>query len=87
MFDYTRLSLQFLLGNIGGPITAVYFIHANICAEDSQLLLAELISTAIFMGGMATFLQVTFGVRWVIPGVAAKLYACNYIIVPFFLLC
>ena len=44
----------------------VYVIHANICAENNQTLLAELLATALFMVGLATFLQVTIGVRYVL---------------------
>ena len=45
---------------------AVYIIYDLICtSEADHLLFAELLSTSIFVTGIATFVQVTFGVRWV----------------------
>ncbi len=53
-----------MLANVGGPVLAVYVIHGLICtSDDDNLLFAELLSTSIFMTGIATFLQVTWGVR------------------------
>ena len=58
--------LQIVLSNITPPVLAVYVIHSQICTYGGEdLLFAELVSTSLFMAGVATFLQVTFGVRHV----------------------
>ena len=48
---------------MGGPMMVVHVIYSRLCAQGDHLLLAEMLSTAIFMMGIATFLQVTIGIR------------------------
>ncbi len=54
-----------VLTTLDGTIVVVYLIHASICAENNDVLLAQMMATALFMGGICTFLMVTFGVRYV----------------------
>ena len=58
--------LQQILAYIGGSIAAAYIIHSQLCVEghkDSDLIFAKLLSTAIFMSGVGTLLQVSIGIK------------------------
>ncbi|KAI0234530.1 Solute carrier family 23 member 2 [Lamellibrachia satsuma] len=48
---------------VSGSIPAVYLIHNNICAAGNDVLFSELFSTTIFVNGLCTWLQCTFGTR------------------------
>lgn len=58
-----NLLSQLVLGTLSGPLVIMNLIHSEICGSHDNLLLAELLSTSIFMMGISTLLQVTFGVR------------------------
>ena len=50
--------------NVGGPVVTAFIIHSKVCAEGDQAFLAQLIGVSIFMSGLCTLLQVTFGIRF-----------------------
>ncbi len=52
-----------VLTNITGPLVVTHVIRQDVCAGNDDIFYARLMSTAIFMSGVATIMQVTFGVR------------------------
>ncbi|KAK2148013.1 hypothetical protein LSH36_521g01022 [Paralvinella palmiformis] len=56
-------ALQQVLSSLSGPLTNTYIIWKNLCAPNNDLLYAELISTTLFLSGICTLFQTTFGVR------------------------
>ena len=54
------------MANVGGPLTFVYIIHSLFCTdgdEEGDMFFARLLSSTLFVMGISSFLQVTFGVR------------------------
>lgn len=50
--------------NVGGPVVTAFIIHSKVCAEGDQAFLAQLIGVSVFLSGLCTLLQVTFGIRF-----------------------
>ena len=55
--------LQQALNSITGCVVTVLVVSDNICAGDNNLLVAQFLSTAVFLAGVATLLQTTLGMR------------------------
>jgi len=55
---------QQVAGMLGGPLGAAFILHSAVCASSDHTSLAQLISISLFMSGLCTILQVTFGVRY-----------------------
>ena len=56
---------QQALESITGCMVTVLIITESICAGDNNLLLAQFLSTSVFLVGVATLLQTTLGMRYV----------------------
>ncbi|KAI0241373.1 Solute carrier family 23 member 2 [Lamellibrachia satsuma] len=56
-------ALQQAIGGITGCMVTVLIITESICAGDNNLLVVQLISTSLFLLGVATLLQTTLGMR------------------------
>ena len=65
MYVHLYILFQQVLANLSGPMANVYILWSNLCAPDNDILYAELLSTALFMGGVCTLLQTTIGIRYV----------------------
>ena len=46
-----------------GSVSPVAIIHSLICGGDDYGFMAELVATVVFMIGVGTVLQITFGIR------------------------
>ena len=49
-----------------GCVVTVLIIKESICAGDNNLLVAQFLSTSVFLVGVATLLQTTLGMRYVL---------------------
>ncbi|KAI0235559.1 Solute carrier family 23 member 2, partial [Lamellibrachia satsuma] len=56
-------ALQQALESITGCMVTVLIITESICAGDNNLLVAQFLSTSVFLVGVATLLQTTLGMR------------------------
>ncbi|KAK2172433.1 hypothetical protein NP493_959g01036 [Ridgeia piscesae] len=54
---------QQALNSITGCVVTVLIVSENVCAGDNNLLVAQFLSTAVFLAGVATLLQTTLGMR------------------------
>ena len=54
---------QQTLNSITGCVVTVLIVTDNICASHNHLLVAQFLSTAVFLAGVATLMQVTLGMR------------------------
>ena len=57
------LNFQMVVSNLPGNVSAVFLIHSTICGGKDYVFLAQLLSSSIVMTGVASFLQVMFGIR------------------------
>ena len=51
------------MSTLSGPVAVCFVVHKTVCAEGDLLFLSELVGTTIFMCGLCTLIQVTFGIR------------------------
>lgn len=56
-------AFQQVMNVISGPVAVSFIIQHTVCAQNDPTFLAELIGTSVFMNGLCTLLQVTFGIR------------------------
>lgn len=56
---------QQVLNNISGCVVTVLIVTETICAGENNLLVAQFLSTTVFLTGVATLLQTTLGMRYV----------------------
>ena len=57
---------QQVMANVSGALSVVYIIHSLFCTHgdaDGDMFFARLLSSTLFIMGVASFLQVTLGVR------------------------
>ena len=55
------------MSTIGASISVIYVVHSAVCTEghpESGLLFAEMLNATLFMKGLSTLLQTTFGIRY-----------------------
>lgn len=57
------LSIQQILMSLPGCVITAVLVASSVCGEEDEVLKAKLLATTIFLSGITTFLQVTFGVR------------------------
>ncbi|KAK8736780.1 hypothetical protein OTU49_004642 [Cherax quadricarinatus] len=57
------LGLQHYLTMVGGTITIPFILTPLMCIDDNDPVRGKIVSTIIFVSGMITLLQATFGVR------------------------
>ncbi|XP_037779747.1 solute carrier family 23 member 1-like [Penaeus monodon] len=62
-FECIIFGFQHYLAMVGGTISIPIIISSFLCLEESNPARGVLVSTIIFMSGIITFLQATFGVR------------------------
>ena len=60
---FNKFFQQVLMSLPGCVVTAV-LVSGSVCGEHDEVLKATLLATTIFLSGITTFLQVTFGVRY-----------------------
>ncbi|KAI0237705.1 Solute carrier family 23 member 2 [Lamellibrachia satsuma] len=56
-------ALQQALNSITGCVVTVLVVTETICAGDNNLLVAQFLSTAVFLAGVATLMQTAVGIR------------------------
>ena len=61
--DLSTLKFQQILSTISGPVAESMIISTLVCGQNDHAFQAELIGTSVFMSGLCTLLQVTFGLR------------------------
>lgn len=49
---------------IGGTLSQPFIISGAMCFANNPLVLSEILSTLVFVSGLITVLQTTFGVRY-----------------------
>ena len=86
IYLHVRFPLQHYLTMFGGTIGVPLILAAPMCYEDNNNAKAKLICTILFMSGLVTFLQSTFGSRLVAAGLACwnnrpKLHSQNLLCV------
>ena len=59
------LSIQQILMSLPGCVITAVLVASSVCGQEDEVLKAKLLATTIFLSGITTFLQVTFGVRLV----------------------
>ena len=78
--------LQQALNSITGCVVTVLVVTETICAGDNNLLVAQFLSTAVFLAGVATLMQTAVGIRCVHNGnvhngnaISTQLCNCSFI--------
>ena len=59
-----NLFFQQVLMSLPGCVVTAVLVSGSVCGEHDEVLKAKLLATTIFLSGITTFLQVTFGVRY-----------------------
>ena len=55
--------IQIIFTNLPGSVLAVFVLHSALCGGRDYVFMAQLMSSVIFVSGLATLLQVMFGSR------------------------
>ena len=58
-----RLFVQMVMSNLMGPLATAHVMRHAVCGDDDNVFFSKLFSSSMFMCGLATYLQVTFGLR------------------------
>ncbi|XP_063443417.1 solute carrier family 23 member 1-like [Mytilus trossulus] len=56
-------AVQQILMSLPGCVITAVLVASSVCGKEDEVLKAKLLATTIFLSGLTTFLQVTFGVR------------------------